>query len=81
VRLDVLNHGHKLRIKALFTMIRVVSGHRAPDVIRTLMYRPEFFGQPVGAVFQEAMRGPSAWSIGERELMAGFVSKTNECEF
>ena len=81
MRLDVLNHGHKFRIKALFTMIRVVSGHRAPDVIRTLMYRPEFFGQPVGAVFQEAMRGPSAWSIGERELMAGFVSKTNECEF
>jgi hypothetical protein len=81
MRLDVLNHGHKLRFKALFTMIRVVSGHRAPDVIRALMYRPEFFGEPVGAVFQEAMRGPSAWSIGERELMAGFVSKTNECEF
>jgi len=27
------------------------------------------------------MRGPSAWSIADRELMATFVSKTNECEF
>jgi uncharacterized peroxidase-related enzyme len=27
------------------------------------------------------MRGPSAWSIGDRELMAAFVSKVNECQF
>jgi uncharacterized peroxidase-related enzyme len=27
------------------------------------------------------MRGPSAWSVGDRELMAAFVSKMNECEF
>ena len=45
------------------------------------MYRPDFFGAPMGEVFQEAMRGPSEWSIGDRELMASFVSKTNECEF
>ena len=29
----------------------------------------------------EAMRGPSAWSVGDRELMAAFVSKLNECEY
>ena len=29
----------------------------------------------------EAMRGPSAWSIGDRELMAAFVSKVNESQF
>jgi len=27
----------------------------------------------------EAMRGPSAWSVGDRELMAAYVSKANEC--
>jgi uncharacterized peroxidase-related enzyme len=27
------------------------------------------------------MRGPSAWSVGDRELMAAFVSKVNECQF
>src|ERR1700761_3050314 len=32
-------------------------------------------------VTQEVMRGPSAWSIGDRELMAAFIAKTNECEF
>ncbi|WP_210254853.1 carboxymuconolactone decarboxylase family protein [Methylocapsa sp. S129] len=33
------------------------------------------------AVTHEAMRGPSAWSVGDRELMAAFVSKINACEF
>src|SRR6266705_6433306 len=28
-----------------------------------------------------AMRGPSAWSVGDRELMAAFVSKINACAF
>ena len=32
-------------------------------------------------VTHEAMRGPSAWSAGDRELMAAFVAKNNECEW
>jgi len=27
------------------------------------------------------MRGPSAWSLADRELMAAFVAKTNQCEW
>src|SRR5258708_17097543 len=27
------------------------------------------------------MRGPSAWSVGDRELMAAFVSKVNQSAF
>jgi hypothetical protein len=32
-------------------------------------------------VIQDAMRGPSAWSVGDRELMAALIAKTNECEW
>jgi hypothetical protein len=46
-----------------------------------LRYRPALFGRPMNEVFQTVMRGPSEWSIGERELFAAYVSKTNECEF
>ncbi|MFT3696362.1 MAG: hypothetical protein QM831_24695 [Kofleriaceae bacterium] len=81
MRLEALNSGHKLRHKALLKVIRVMSGHTAPDVLKLLLYRPEFFGSVMNEVFQEAMRGPSEWTIGEREMMASFVSKTNECEF
>jgi hypothetical protein len=81
MRLGVLNHGHPLRTKALFAAIRVMSGLRAPDVVRTLKYRPDFFGALINEVFQEVMRGPSQWSIGDRELMAAYVSRVNSCEF
>jgi hypothetical protein len=81
VRLDVLDHGHTFGKKALFVLIRLLSGHPAPDVVKTLTYRPEFFGRPMNLMFHEAMRGPSEWTVAERELMAAYVSKTNECEF
>ncbi len=79
MRLGILDTGHGLRKKALFAIIKLVSKHPAPDVLKLLMYRPEFL--PLDAVFQATMRGESAWTIGERELMASYVSKTNECEF
>jgi hypothetical protein len=43
-------------------------------------YRPDFYGAPMRELTQEGMRGPSAWSVGDRELMGAFVSKTNNCE-
>jgi hypothetical protein len=81
MRLKILDRGHTWPTKLLFLIIRLVSGFRAPDVVRTLRYRPAFFGTPMSAVFQEVMRGPSEWSIGDRELMAAFVSRTNSCQF
>lgn len=81
MRLDVLDRGHTFGKKALFAFIKTVSRMPVQDVVKTLMYRPEFFGAPMGVIFQESMRGPSEWAIAEREMMASFVSKTNECEF
>ena len=81
MRLEVLNSGHAFKTKALFTVMRVVSRQRVPDVIKMLTYRPDFLGNPLNECFQEAMRGSSPWSVGDRELMAAYVSKMNECEF
>ena len=67
--------------RLLYGVIRAVSGYRAPDVVRTLRYRPAFFGAAHSAHTQAAMRGPSAWSVGERELFAAFVSRLNQCLF
>jgi hypothetical protein len=81
MRLSILDSGHSLATKAILFMIRRSMRIPVPDVIKTLMYRPDFFGKPMGAVFQESMRGPSEWSVAEREMMAAYVSKMNECEF
>jgi hypothetical protein len=81
MRLHALDSGHPLSTKALFAFIRVVTGHRAPDVVKTLKYRSEFFGAPMSDLFQSVMRGPSSWSVADRELMAAYVSRVNACDF
>jgi hypothetical protein len=53
----------------------------APGVMKTLLYRPETFGRPYSAAVDRAMRGPSEWSAGERELFAAFTSHLNQCPF
>jgi uncharacterized peroxidase-related enzyme len=80
MRLGILNSGHDLRMKFLFAIIRAVSRLPVPDAIKTNRYRPDFYGLPMRVLTQEAMRGPSAWSVGDRELMGACVSKMNECE-
>ena len=81
MRLRILDNGHGFGTKALFTLIRMASRQPVLDVIKVVKYRPEFYGAPMSVVTQEAMRGPSSWSVADRELMAAFVSKTNHSEF
>ena len=81
MRLKRVEHGHRLPQKLILGMIRMMNGRRAPDIIRTLFYRPEFLGTPMSAWTQAVMRGPSEWSVAERELFAAFTSKLNQCVF
>jgi hypothetical protein len=80
MRIAVAERGH-FSSRLLYAMIKVMSGFRAPDVVRTIRYRPRFFGAAQQAHTEAAMRGPSAWSVGERELFAAFVSRLNHCHF
>jgi uncharacterized peroxidase-related enzyme len=79
MRLEILDSGHPLRSKALFGVIRLVSRHPVVDAVKLAFYRRDFYG--AGELTHEAMRGPSEWSVGDRELMAAFVSQTNACPF
>ena len=54
---------------------------RPLGVLKTLHYRPEVFGRSFSAALDLAMRGPSDWTPGERELFAAFVSSCNQCLF
>ncbi|HET8647809.1 MAG TPA: hypothetical protein VFO85_20085 [Vicinamibacteria bacterium] len=81
MRLPRLDHGHTLPQKALLVLIRLASGFRAPDVVKTLFYRKPFFGAHQNRLTQAVMRGPSDWSVGERELFAAYVSQLAQCPF
>ena len=81
MRLDILNRGYRPGTKLLFALIRLFSGHPVPDAAKLVFYRPGFYGDRAKEFTHEAMRGPSAWSVGDRELMAAYVSKVNETPF
>ena len=82
MRLDTVDRGHAPAEAAILAEIAQARGvPTASGVLKTLFYRPELFGRPFSAALDVAMRGPSDWSAGERELFAGFVSSLNQCPF
>jgi len=81
MRLTEVERGDGLANRLLIGFISVVSGMRLPDAARVAFYHKDFFSRPMGAWTQAAMRGPSPWSVAERELMACMVAKWNACAF
>jgi hypothetical protein len=81
MRLAAVGHGHTGESKVVLDRIREQRGMEPIGVLKTLWYRPDLFGRPFSAALDEAMRGPSDWSAGERELFAAFVSSLNQCPF
>jgi uncharacterized peroxidase-related enzyme len=81
MRLEVLNSGYNFGTRLLFAIIRLVSRYPVPDAAKLVFYRPDFYGDLAKDLTHQAMRGPSSWSIADRELMAAYVSKANECSF
>lgn len=81
MRPAVLNRGYRPTTKLLFGLVRLFSGRAMPDAAKLTFYRPDFYGGLAKTFTHEAMRGPSQWSVGDRELMAAYVSKMNDCPF
>jgi hypothetical protein len=81
MRLHRLNNGHRWPNRLFLAMVRRAAGEEPSDVIKLLNYRPQFFGSRFSSLIQNAMRGPSPWSVGERELFAAWTSQLNQCEF
>ncbi|WP_244210568.1 carboxymuconolactone decarboxylase family protein [Amycolatopsis kentuckyensis] len=81
MRLPEIERGDGLRTRLLIRVISLALGARLPDAARVAFYHKGFVGTALGAWTQAAMRGPSEWSVAERELMAAMVAKWNSCPF
>jgi AhpD family alkylhydroperoxidase len=81
MRLAILDSGHSFGTKMLLALIKAISRQPVLDIIKLGEYRADFYGRPMQGMTHLVMRGPSAWSIADRELIAAFVSKTNNSEF
>jgi hypothetical protein len=65
----------------MLALIRRVSGEEPTDVIKTHLHRPNVFGRWASPATHDVMRGPSPWTVGERELFAAYVSRLLQCPF
>lgn len=81
IRLAAVAHGHSFKEKVLLGAMRVMMGRTVPDVVRTLLYRRAYWGDRLNELLQSVLRGPSDWSIGERELFATFIANLQRCRF
>jgi uncharacterized peroxidase-related enzyme len=81
VRLREVERGDGPLWPLLIRLISLISGMRLPDAARIVFYHKDFFGDPMGHWTHTAMRGESAWSVAERELMAAMTAKWNACSF
>jgi len=81
MRLSKLQTGHGIRQKFLLRLTSVLLLAEPFDVVKTFTYRPEYFGKYFCDLGQDLLRGPSEWTIGERELFGGFTASLNQCLF
>jgi uncharacterized peroxidase-related enzyme len=80
MRLAEYSDGRRASQRGVLGLTRRL-GAELDDVAKVSMRRPEFFGRPFLALVHAALRGRSAWSVGERELFAAVVSRANTCDF
>lgn len=78
MRLGVLDHGHRGRSRPFVWMLGKLAGPEV-DVVKMMHHRPDFFGRDAARLAQRVMRGPSDWSVAERELFAAYTSRLNQC--
>ena len=81
MRLAEVDRGDSLRSRVLIQIISTVLGARLPDAARVAFYHKGYVGTALGEWTQAVMRGPSAWTVGERELMAAMVAHWNSSTF
>jgi uncharacterized peroxidase-related enzyme len=83
VRLAVLERGHRWRARLFIAVAsRLAGGEQVDDVFKTILYHPALVGGPAfTTMVRGSLRGPSEWSVGERELFAAATSQANACTF
>lgn len=81
MRLAEVEHGDSLAHRLLIRGISRMAGYWLPDAARVAFYDRGFAGSALGRWTQKAMRGPSTWTVSERELMAAMVASWNDCPF
>jgi AhpD family alkylhydroperoxidase len=76
-----IERGARFNHRLLRRFISLASGMRFPGAARTVIKNRAFLGTSLETWTQAVMRGPSAWSAAERDLMAAMAAKWSACTF
>jgi hypothetical protein len=80
MRLRIFDTKAALSARVIAQLVRFFDGF-SPDIVKMFLYRKEFFGRPWSELTHQVMRGPSGWTVGERETFPAVVSRFNQCVF
>jgi hypothetical protein len=81
MRLGILEHGHAEEQKQVIARM-TAQGARLSEMMKVVLYRPNFFGFPFMAACNAVLHEqPAFWTQGERELFAAFASNLNKCKY
>jgi uncharacterized peroxidase-related enzyme len=81
MRLDVLGHARSWPARAFVRVAETALRQRMDPVALAAMHAPDLWGRPFLALGSQVLRGPSFWTVGEREYLAMAVSTFNDCPF
>ena len=81
MRLSKLQTGHGIRQRLLLKLTHLLTLAEPYDVVKTFSYRPDYFGRHFCYLGHALLRGPSEWTIGERELFGAFTASLQQCLF
>jgi AhpD family alkylhydroperoxidase len=81
MRLSILDNGHRRRAKLFLAATSALSRVDSPDIVRMLLYRPDFFSRALLELTADAMRGRSYWTAAEREYLAMCTARLHRCPF
>lgn len=81
MRLRKLESGHGIRQRLLLGLTYLLTLSEPVDVVKAFTYRPRYFGRYFCDFGHDLLRGPSEWTVGERELFGAFTASLNQCVF
>jgi len=81
MRLSILDNGHRRRAKLFLTTTSTLSRVDSPDIVKMLLYRPDFASRALLELTAPTMRGPSYWTAAEREYLAMSTAQWHQCPF
>ena len=81
MRLSILDNGHRRRARMFMSTTALMSRVDSADIVKMLLYRPDFLTRPLLELTAGAMRGPSYWTAAEREYLAMSTAQLHQCPF